>query len=140
MALDGRDYMILTVVALMALLLPLVGSARRARRRRWEGKTNTDDPLTRLELLKDSRGELLAEFIPMSPIGDIEELRAFQSRWLQDSHPSSSAQGHALRHEDRYYWDIVLVGQPDGPRLAVHFSITGQLYVALSPLLGRAAN
>lgn len=139
MGLNGMDYTVLALAALIALLFPVARMLPR-KRRREDTALDPDNPCLRLEMLRDLRGRLLAEFIPMEPIGDIEQLRAFQGQWLRDSHPQGEPLGHALRHEDRYYWDIMVVRQQDGPRLAVHFSITGELYLVLSPSIGRATN
>jgi hypothetical protein len=140
MALTGTEYALLSMIGLLALLFPLFGTRRRACRSQKAEPTEFQKLVTRLEVLHDSQGRLLAEFIPMEPIDDVDELRGFQGRWLRDSRLCGEPLGLALRREDCFYWEIMVFRQSDGPRLAVHFSITPELYLALSPPAGLAAN
>jgi hypothetical protein len=140
MALDPIDYTVLTLVALVAVLFPLVGLARPERSWNRERGRDAGDPGMGLHAPRGDGTEFLAQFIPMESIGGIDELRAFQHHWLEESGLDGGVLGYTLRHEGRHYWEVMLIQQLDGPGLAVYFSITRQLYLMLLPPAGQATN
>jgi hypothetical protein len=140
MALDPIDYTVLTLVALVAVFFPLVGLGRPERSLDEERGRDADDPSVGLYAPRDDGTEFLARFIPMEPIAGVDELRAFQHHWLEESGLSGGVLGYTLRREQRHCWEVMLIQQPDGPGLAVYFSITRQLYLMLLPTAGQSAN
>jgi hypothetical protein len=99
-----------------------------------------------LEVLRQSAGlppldpkTEMSLFLPMEPIGRLEELEAFQRAWL-DEEGDAKTLGWALIHDEDYYAHVILIERPSGAREQVHFSITEELYEMIRGRTERPAN